>query len=359
MESVWDAVVGQERPVAVLRRTLASPVHAYLFVGPPGCGSTTAARATAAEILSGVDDPADRICDVVMRGLHADVHEIRRDGASLLKAQAEDVIRLASTTGTESARKILIIHDVHTMDASAAARLLKTVEEPPAGVVLILLADQLVPSLTTIASRCVIIRFAPLQHETVVATLVGEGADAVAAESAARFALGDLDRARLLVRDDGLARRYEAFAAVPRRLDGTGATVATVTAELTELVEASLEALKERQAGEITAKDAELAAAGTRKGGKKALEDRHRRELRQHRADEWRVGLSQIAATYRDELVDRPEIHDLEAYARAVSRVHEAIGRLGLNVNEGLMLRNLLWSLPALTADELLHGANR
>ena len=51
--------------------------------------------------------------------------------------------------------------------------------------------------------------------------------------------------------------------------------------------------------------------------------------------------------------------HDPEAYARAVSRVHDAMGRLALNVNEGLMLRNLLWSLPSLAADEVLHGASR
>ena len=359
MGSVWDGVIGQQGPVEVLRRGLVEPVHAYLFVGQQGCGSAVAARAAAARILAGSDDAADRVCDLVMRGVHPDVHEIRREGASLLKAQAEEIIRLSATTGAESARKVIIVDDVHTMDANAAARLLKTVEEPPDGVVLILLADRLVPSLVTIASRCVSVHFSPLTHETVVAALVADGAAPDDADAAARFALGDLERARLLVHDPGLARRYEAFAAVPRRLDGTGATVATIAAELTDLVEASLEALKTRHSAEIAAKDTELAASGTKRGGKKALEDRHRREIRQHRTDELRTGLSRIAATYRDEMVERPELHNPETYARAVGTVHEAIGRLGLNVNEALLLRGLLWSLPAVRTDEMLHGATR
>lgn len=357
MGSVWDVVVGQEGPVNLLRRGLAEPVHAYLFIGAHGCGSAAAARAAAAQVLSGTDDAKDRTCDLVMRGLHPDVHHIRRDGASLLKAQAEEIIRLAATTGVESIRKVIVVHDVHTMDASAAARLLKTVEEPPDGVVLFLLADQLVPSLTTIASRCVNVRFSPLTRETIVEALIADGAERAEAEEAAGAALGDLERARLLVDDPGLARRYRTFAAVPRRLDGTGATVAAIAAELTELVEASLDALKTRHGHEIAAKDAELAASGARKGGKKALEDRHRREIRQHRTDELRTGLSRIAATYRDEMVERPELHNPETYARAVSVIHDAMGRLGLNVNEALLLRSLLWSLPAVRTDEMLHGA--
>ena len=114
-----------------------------------------------------------------------------------------------------------------------------------------------------------------------------------------------------------------------------------------------------RHADEIAAKDAELASTGTKRGGKNALEDRHRRELRQHRTDELRTGLSRIAAAYRDELVEHPGLHDTDKFAAAVGRIHDAMGRLGLNVNEALLLRSLLWSLPSLSTDAILHGASR
>ena len=55
----WDAVPGQDRAVALLRAAAAEPLHAYLFVGPPGSGKDRAAAVFAGEILAaGTDDPA-------------------------------------------------------------------------------------------------------------------------------------------------------------------------------------------------------------------------------------------------------------------------------------------------------------
>ena len=48
MSGLWDGVVGQDRAVARLVSCAAAPVHAYLFVGPPGCTKDVAARAFAA-----------------------------------------------------------------------------------------------------------------------------------------------------------------------------------------------------------------------------------------------------------------------------------------------------------------------
>ena len=86
---------------------------------------------------------------------------------------------------------------------------------------------------------------------------------------------------------------------------------------------------------------------GERGSGKKALEDRHKRELRRHRTDELMAGLTAIAATYRDALVDDRSPRPNEV-AAAVTRIHEAIESLERNPNESLLLQSLLWSLPAL-----------
>ena len=76
MTSVWDFVLGQDRAVQHLRRAVQQPVHAYLFVGPEGCGSAEAARAFAGVLLSNSDDSSDRINDMAWRGTHPDIHEV-------------------------------------------------------------------------------------------------------------------------------------------------------------------------------------------------------------------------------------------------------------------------------------------
>ena len=60
MASVWDTVIGQDSTTSLLRTSLQDPVHAYLFVGPHGSTKEQAARAAAAVMISGSDDPDDR-----------------------------------------------------------------------------------------------------------------------------------------------------------------------------------------------------------------------------------------------------------------------------------------------------------
>ena len=158
-KSVWDSVVGQAKAVEQLRQLAVNNVHAYLFVGPEGCGKDEAARAFAAQLITGSGDATSREADLIMRGSFSDVIEVLREGAAVDKDEAEAIIRLATTTPTESKVKVVIVHEVHLMRDSAAARLLKTIEEPSEKVIFILLADQLVPSLATINSRCVVVQF--------------------------------------------------------------------------------------------------------------------------------------------------------------------------------------------------------
>ncbi|MBM3639157.1 MAG: AAA family ATPase [Actinobacteria bacterium] len=357
MSSIWDAVVGQTHVVDQLQRAAEHPVHAYLFVGPEGCGKEEAARAFAAQLLAGTDDSQDRICDMVMRGRYIDAIEVHRVGASISKDQAEEVIAAASTTGHESRRKVIIMHELHLMQDSAVVRLLKTIEEPADGVTLILLTDQMVPLLVTIASRCVQLHFAMLDEETIVNALVSEGFENDAARGAAHAAQGSMSRARLLVNDRDLQDRLHAFASVPRRINGTGSVAEEIVTELLSMIDDSAAPLIERHENEASEMEERMGQMGVRKSGKKALEDQHKRELRRHRTDELRSGLVQIAATYRDELVNNAALNRPTAYTDAIARIHDAMSRLALNVNETVLMRDLIWSLPALSSDAL-HGGN-
>lgn len=355
MSSVWDFVLGQERAVDNLRRAVSQPLHAYLFIGPEGCGSAEAARAFAGVLLSGTDDAANRITDMAWRGTHPDIHEVKREGASILKDQADEVIKIASMTPTEGARKVIIMHEVHLMQPTAIVRLLKTLEEPPTGVFFIMLAEQVDDSLITIASRCISINFGPLDNSVISTILQTDGVSPDVANAAARSSHGSLTRGRLLANDKQLSHRRDFFANIPRRLDGTGATVAAIVEQILGLIDESTEPLVRRHEQEAIDIEKTLVLMGVKRGGKKQLEDKHKREIRRHRTDELRAGLTEVAGVYRDELVRNPHLLHPDAYTTAISRLHEGMRRLSLNVNEAILLRDLIWSLPSPAADAALQ----
>jgi DNA polymerase III subunit delta' len=345
--SVWDGVVGQSRAVAQLRAAAElGAVHAYLLVGPAGSTKLQAARAFAARVISGGDDPDQRDARLVLASGHADVREIRRAGASISAEQAREIVRLASMAPTESDRKVLILDEFHLLRPEGAALMLKTIEEPPPSTMFVILCDFVPSDLITISSRCVRIEFQAIGADLIASTLVAEGVDPAAADVAATAALGDLDRARVLAADPDLAARREAFARAPHELDGTGAVAMRTAAALLEMIDAAAAPLVERHDTEIAALDAQIAAFGERGSGRKQLEERHKRELRRHRTDELRAGLATLAGTYRDSLTSSLAGVDVAECAHAVRRIHDTLESLERNPNERLLVESLLWSLP-------------
>jgi DNA polymerase-3 subunit delta' len=229
------------------------------------------------------------------------------------------------------------------MRDSAAVRLLKTIEEPAKQVVFILLADQLVPSLTTINSRCVVVNFARLSPESVAKALIEDGVSAKTAESIALASQGNLDRARMLVTDDYLARRQEAFATIASQLDGTGSAV--VKMDHLEKAAEAIEIMHEREMKEL---EERVALTGERGSGRKAVSDRQKRELRKLRTDELRSGLSVFAGAYKDLLSADPDNENGDEIIAAIALIHKTISSLGLNTNEILALHALLLKCPPL-----------
>jgi DNA polymerase-3 subunit delta' len=344
--ALFGDVIGQARAVARLQEAVAAPVHAYLLAGPSGSGKREAARAFAAALLCrNGGDATCRDCRLALAGQHPDVREVERSGAAITIDEARDITAVASRTPVEGGRKVLILHEFHLVREDAAAALLKTVEEPPLSTVFVILADDVPPELVTIASRCVRVDFRPVPHDLVVAALTADGVAGDVAELVADAAGGNLDRARLLATDTGLAARREAFRRLPATLDGNGAAVAGATDELLGMIDAAAQALKERHAVEMAELDRRAAQFGERRGDRKDLEDRHRRELRRHRTDELKSGLVALASTYRDRLAEGT-LHDPAAGVDAVRAVHEAIEALERNPNERLLLEALLLRLP-------------
>jgi len=346
---VFDALVGQERAVAHLRAAVRAPVHAYLFAGLPGSGKRPAARAFAAALLcpEGGCGECD-VCGRVALEVHPDLVVVEREGAFISIGQAREIQRLAMRTPNERPRKVLVLTDFHLV-REAAGTLLKVIEEPPASTVFIVLAEHVPPELVTIASRCVRVDFGALGVGDIVSALSAEGVEVATAAVVAEAAGGRLDRARLLAGDPAFSERRSTWQSVPQRLDGTGAAVATIAAELIELLSAAaVGSLQERQAAELAALEERVERSGERGSGRKDLADRHKRELRRLRADELRFGLATLSGVYRDAILAGTA--DRRAAVDAVEALRAASENLVRNPSEALLLQALLLRLPPLAA---------
>src|ERR1035438_4391135 len=170
------AVLGPALPPA------GSPSHAYLFHGPAGTGKRAIARSFAAVLLADGARNPETVAERVARNCHPDLTWVTPSGAAeMLVVDIEGpVVAAATRTPFESARRVFVIEAVDAMNDQAANRMLKTLEEPPAFVHLVLLTDRREDVLATIASRCQQVRFDPLPWARIAQGLAGveeEGAD--------------------------------------------------------------------------------------------------------------------------------------------------------------------------------------
>jgi DNA polymerase III subunit delta' len=344
----WAVVVGQGEAVARLRAAVDRPAHAYLFVGPPGSGRRAAARVFAGELFAGGTDAAAaaRHRRLAITEQHPDLTVVERQGASMPVGDREHpeegsarwIVQRAPLSPVDATRSVWVLPDFHLV-VGAAPVLLKTIEEPPAHVVFVVIADEVTPELVTIASRCVRVDFHAVSRDDILATLLAEGADADAAAAAAAGALGSIDRARLLVADERLGLRRETWASVPRRLDGTGAVAAELVRELTAVLEDAGAPLVARHHVELDDLAARVAVTGERGSGRRELEARHRREIRRLRTDELRFGFTVMAEEYRELLSSGAAAGRAVEALAAVTDASEALDR---NPNETLLLQALL-----------------
>jgi len=348
---VWESVVGQPDAVAQLRAAIPAPTHAWLFVGPPGSGTKAAARAFAAELLSAGAGPeeAERHRRLALAGQHPDLTIVERVGARILVEQAKAIIHRASRSPAEGDRKVIVLDEFHLVEESAAAKLLKTIEEPAPGTFFVVLAEEVPPELVTIASRCTRVDFPALSREAVLGALAADGVDPERAAAVADAAHGDLDRARLLTTDERLALRLASWRELPARLDGTGHTAAALVDEVRAGIDDAVVPLAARHRREAAALKERVERYGQRGSGATDLVERHRREQRRLRTDELRLGFTELARRYRDDLTTAEETgRDPGELLEALAAVQGAVEALVRFPSEELLLQSLFVRLPRL-----------
>lgn len=360
--SIWDRVAGQDRAVDLLRRAAARPVHAYLLVGARGSGVEDAARCFGAALVASEDDA--RAVDLALRGMHPDVVEFEPEGANYRVKEdvRQRIIPEASRSPIEGPRKVVVLFEADRLGgnrAESANALLKTIEEPPARTVMILVTSTPDELPDTVRSRCQRVDFAPLSEATVLAALERDGIPAERAALVARLAGGQLGRARALAGSDGEIR--EAFVLAATFLDGRGGAAIQGAEALAERMKFAVAALEARQAQEADDLAAELEAAGypdrSRTALTSRLAERHKREHRAARRRALGEGIVAIESLYRDVLagtdgprrnLDRPPLTvSMPDASRALGTCRAAREALERNPNESLLIESLLLALPA------------
>jgi len=337
--------------------------HAYLFHGPGGAGKRAAARAVAAELLAaGAADPEGARARV-LSGAHPDLTWVVPSGAhEILVADVEEpVVAAASRTPFEARCRVFVIERVDELGEEAANRMLKTLEEPPRYVHLILLTERLTEVLPTISSRCQLVRFDAPPLEDIAAEVQRLGAPAEEARACAGLSLGDLGRASRLATPGGRALREAGERFARATLGGQAAGEQPWSAMLAAVRSQGEEVREELE--HAAERELELQSRRDRKRAQTEWSERIRRARRRAEtgaldlalqvAGLWYADLAALAwgaeelvrnCDRIDELRAQPAV-DPARLTNAVELVEETRRRFQLNVSEDLACEALAYRL--------------
>jgi DNA polymerase III subunit delta' len=183
---------GHDIAVAAFRDSLGSGRlhHAWLVIGAEGIGKALFADKAAVRVLAeaagptvaapGLDVPDEhRIAKLVAAGSHPDLMRLERltkdNGAELARSitieQVRGLARLFSTTPSLSPWRVVVIDSIDDLERNAANALLKSLEEPPANSLFLLVSHAPERLLPTIRSRCRLLRLSPLAPDAMRAAL--------------------------------------------------------------------------------------------------------------------------------------------------------------------------------------------
>lgn len=184
MESNW-ALIGHQWAINLLQNQIRSDRlrHAYLFLGPSGIGKRDLAIAFAKAmnclepVESGIFCDKCRVCRQINRSQHADFFILKREeGDKDIKVKAlRELQRSLSLAPYDAEYRIALILNFQDASISASNALLKTLEEPPPKVILLLTAEIPESLLPTILSRCELIRLRPLALDSLSEELAIRG----------------------------------------------------------------------------------------------------------------------------------------------------------------------------------------
>lgn len=203
--SDFKHIIGHDQIKQHLREAITSGKvsHAYIFSGEDGAGKNMLAHAFAMSLqCEGRDEHFDACgkchsCIQALSGNHPDIIRVTHEKASIgvddVRIQINNDIQVKPYS---SPYKIYIIDEAEKLTEAAQNALLKTIEEPPAYAVLILLTNNLSALLPTILSRCITLKLKTVDKELIKQFLMTEyQVPDYQAELSASFAQGNVGKA--------------------------------------------------------------------------------------------------------------------------------------------------------------------
>ena len=159
-----------------------------------------------AKLILGGDERADRL---IGEGIHPDVLTFPISGDAVLKEDVAALIEESFLKPVESDRKLFIINHGESMNASSQNKLLKTLEEPPKNVHILIGATSEYPLLTTVKSRVKKLTIPPFSAETLIDALTGDCPDTERLKEAVSCGDGTVGKALALYGDENLSETVE------------------------------------------------------------------------------------------------------------------------------------------------------
>lgn len=178
-----------------IAQLLNKQTHAVLFVGQPGAGKETLVRFIVAEILGTSEN---RLVN------ESKYLEVMPSGKSVTIEQVREIQHFLTlkTSGKSEIRRVVAIFSADTLATDAQNALLKTLEEPPADTVIILVATQTEDLLPTIRSRVQLVSIASPSKEAAVKYFVPKGHNKVDVERAYSVSGGQVGLINALLNDE-------------------------------------------------------------------------------------------------------------------------------------------------------------
>lgn len=370
MPDAFEGIIGQPKVREFLRSCVSSDrvSHAYLFCGPAGSNKTQAAYAFARAILCEGNPCADcegctsQACRQIVRRAHPDVHYLAPEGAQgYVVDQIRDVMADTLLAPIQAKRKVYIIDRVDLLGTAAANAFLKTLEEPPSDVVLILLGRTRESVLPTIVSRCQVVPFRHIPASEAAGILVqNTGCTLPEASIAIEACGGSITKAADFLRSKERARlrltMTQALASLARADD---LDVLGYAAEVVLASKAPLDQVRREQERVLDERSEFL-----QKSALKMLETRHKRALSQASfellrqmtsvAKSWLRDVEMICSGAErlvinvdclDALRDCAERTDLARVCRALMRVQAADEAISYNVSPQVSIEAMLFEI--------------
>lgn len=319
MADAFENILGQSKVREFLRASVMGDrvSHAYLFLGPTGSNKMTAAYALAQAVMcpKGPQGPrggqcgACDSCGRIMRRKHPDVVLLHPEGASgYLIQQVRELVSSASLAPIQAKRKVYIIDEADRLGIQAANAFLKTLEEPPADVVFILLARMREGVLPTIVSRCQVVPFRHIPASEAAGILAqNTGASLEKCRIAIESCGGSITRAvEFLKSNERLAFRTKVLEVMEMLRNADDWDILCLARDLVVLSKAPLDSVRAEQEADL-AKNADFLA----KSAIRQIEARNKRALSAKSTESLRQLVSIAASWLRDVLalcVETPEL---------------------------------------------------